>query len=536
MISRSELITLITSAAYVGDEIQAEFGRIPPAFLPMGSSYLIQHQLRQLRARHHKFVSLPTDFELSDPQLELLQTEGVRVIRVNPEKSLGISVFQSILEGCTSPCCQLEILHGDTLVTSPPLPQADTVSVSAVKEQYNWGLVSATNEGVITAVGDVQMGKNLSHTSKILSGYFFFADTWEFVKSLTSTDFKFVHAIHHYAQKKVLIASMNIETLDFGHLKTLFASRKQFAATRHFNSLSIDDYFVRKRSTDIRKIAAEANWLRSIPGDLKPFTVRLIEDEAGDKQGEYQTLYSSYPTVAELYLAKSPTMLWRRVLDSCQEFLRRARLHSKKEEISSFKWLVIDKLHERIRDYPSFLPSMHEQLRMNGNSVGTLHEIVNCLETIISKAPELPSCIMHGDFCFSNMLFDSRIDRIQLIDPRGLIKDEITIYGDVRYDIAKLGHSILGRYDQIMAEGLRSSGTRTGLILEIPTDPRRELLEDMFLDSSVSDIPFESDEVSAAIVSLFLSMIPLHPEDPSKQTTMFANALRLYLKLVIKEA
>lgn len=530
MISSTKLITLITSAAYVGDEIQAEFGRIPPAFLPLGSSYLIQHQLRQLRDRHDIFVSLPTDFELSDPQLELLQTERVRVIRVNPEKSLGISVFQSILE--TSAGRPLEILHGDTLVMSPPLPEDDSVSVSVVKEQYMWGLVSVTKKGVITAVNETQTGKNLTETAQMLSGYFFFADSWQFIKSLTAMDFNFVQAINDYAQKNLLIAIKDIETLDCGHIKTLYASRRQFAATRHFNSLSIDNYFVCKSSTDIRKIAAEANWLRSIPGELKPFTARIVEGQEGNKPGEYRTLYSSYPTVAELYLAQPSIMAWRRVMDSCCEFLRRAQMHSKKEKPSPFKWLVIDKLRERITDYPSFLPSMHEPLRINGKSVGTLHEIVNQLQTVISAAPELPSCVMHGDFCFSNMLFDSRVDRILLIDPRGLIGDEITIYGDVRYDIAKLGHSILGRYDQIMAEGLRSRGSRTELILEIPTDTRRELLEQIFLDSSIDDISFSADEIHAAIVSLFLSMIPLHADDPSKQKTMFANAIRLYFRLI----
>jgi hypothetical protein len=525
VITSSEVNTLITSAAYVGEEMQAEFGRIPPAFLPIGSAYLAQHQLRYLRDRHRKFISLPTDFELSEPQQRLLENEVVRVVRVNPERSLGMSVFQAILE--IGPGSPLEIHHGDTLVISPPAPQVDAVSVDAVTEQYKWGLVS-TSQGRVTGVHDAAASDTLTEDSQMLSGYFFFEDTWEFLRCLTRQDFSFVRALDDYAQVRTVLAQRQIETLDCGHLKTLYASRRGLAATRHFNSLDIDGYFVRKRSRDHRKIDAEANWFRSLPSELQPFTARLIEDRERNSEGEYCTLYSSYPTVAELYLARSSTLVWRRVLDSCIEFLTRAYRHTAPNSASPFKWLVIDKLHERLRDYPRFLPSMSEPLGINGQDMGTLESIVNYLESVISRAPDHPCCVMHGDFCFSNMLFDLRTDRIVLIDPRGLIGKEATIYGDVRYDVAKLGHSIVGRYDQIMVEGLRAGGSGAELTLEIPADRRRDWLEEMFLAARVADLSFDSAEVKAAVVSLFLSMIPLHAEDPARQTVLFANGLRLF--------
>ena len=522
----SEISTLITSGAYVGDEMQAEFGRIPPAFLPIGSLYLVQHQLRYLRDRGNKFISLPADFELSEPQRRLLENEQVSVIRVDPEKSLGMSVFQAILE--IGPGCPLEIIHGDTLVVSPPSPQADSVSVDSATEQYKWGLVSTSGDRV-TEVYDAGAGENLTEDSQILSGYFFFEETWEFLRCLMSRDFRFVRAINEYAQRRKILAQTKMRTLDCGHLKTLYASRRQLAATRHFNSLGIDDYFVRKRSSDHRKIDAEANWLRSVPSELQPFTARLIEDDQGKSPGEYCTLYSSYPTVAELYLAQSSRLVWRRVLDSCLDFLDRAYRHTALDRVSPFKWLVIDKLHERLQEYPGFLPSMREPLRINGEDVGSLESILDHLEAVVSMAPELPSCVMHGDFCFSNILFDLRADRIVLIDPRGLVGDETTLYGDVRYDIAKLGHSILGRYDQIMGEHLVAEQPgNASFELQVPNDPLRDWLEAQFLASQIAEVPFNAATIQAAIVSLFLSMIPLHQESQSRQATLFANALRLY--------
>lgn len=525
MMKSSGFNTLITSAAYIGEEMQAEFGRIPPAFLPIGSAYLVQHQLRYLRDRNRKFISLPAGFELSEPQLLLLQNENIGLIRVNSEKSLGMSIFQAILE--IGPGSPLEILHGDTLVISPPLPQTDAVSIDTVTEEYEWGLVSTTHDQV-SKIYDPAASEGLTEHSQVLSGYFFFEDTWELLKCLTRQDFNLMRAINDYAKAKKLIAMREIETLDCGHLKTLYASRRRLATTRHFNSLVVDDYLVSKRSCDHLKMAAEANWLRSIPSDLQPFSVRLIEDNAEHLLGEYRTLYSSYPTIAELYLAQSSSIIWRKVLNSCTEFLGRAFQHKAPDTSSPFKWLVIDKLRERIQAYPAFLPPFREPLRINGYSVGTLESIVDHLEAVVSSAPELPSCVMHGDFCFSNILFDLRADRILLIDPRGLIGDEMTIYGDVRYDIAKLAHSILGRYDQIMAEDLRSVGNGVEFTLEIPFDPRRVRLEEMFLSAQVGGISFAALEIKAAMIALFLSMIPLHKEDAGRQKTLFANGLRLY--------
>lgn len=36
---------LIMSGAYVGQELESEFGRIPPSFLPLGNRRLFQHQV-----------------------------------------------------------------------------------------------------------------------------------------------------------------------------------------------------------------------------------------------------------------------------------------------------------------------------------------------------------------------------------------------------------------------------------------------------------------------------------------------------------
>ena len=57
--------------------------------------------------------------------------------------------------------------------------------------------------------------------------------------------------------------------------------------------------------------------------------------------------------------------------------------------------------------------------------------------------------IVHGDLAFSNILYSPRNTIFKFIDPRGNFVID-TIYGDYRYDLAKLRHCYHGRYDEII--------------------------------------------------------------------------------------
>ena len=58
---------------------------------------------------------------------------------------------------------------------------------------------------------------------------------------------------------------------------------------------------------------------------------------------------------------------------------------------------------------------------------------------------------IHGDFCFSNLLYDCKVRLVKMIDPRGEFGVP-GIFGDRRYDLAKLAHSYAGGYDFIVAD------------------------------------------------------------------------------------
>ena len=58
---------LITSGAYVESELAAEFGRIPPAFLPVGNRRLYTYQIGQFGRLHERVcLTVPDDFRLDE--------------------------------------------------------------------------------------------------------------------------------------------------------------------------------------------------------------------------------------------------------------------------------------------------------------------------------------------------------------------------------------------------------------------------------------------------------------------------------------
>ena len=157
----------------------------------------------------------------------------------------------------------------------------------------------------------------------------------------------------------------------------------------------------------------------------------------------------------------------------------------------------------------------------------SIDKLVEFYDKYIDKDSYKYNSIMHGDLCFSNILYDSRSNHIKLIDPRGVDnKNNISIYGDWRYDVAKLAHSVIGKYDFIIANRFKykeNSSTDIEFDIEYDNLYKVEELDEYF------DKFFDFKVYYPIMINLFLSMIPLHSDNNLRQKAMLANALKLYL-------
>lgn len=536
MTDEARPFVLVNSGAYAAQELCAEFGALPPAFLPVGLGRLYELQARVLEPLGAELLlTLPESFDLSAWDNERLHTLGFSVLRTPDDLSLGAALIYALGHVGFSER-RLRILHGDTLVSGIDLTLDDVVAVAEGGDGYHWGqaklsLLAGTVEGVAPPAE-----ASAAASGPRLCGYFAFTSTASFAAKLAMANGDFYGALNRQAAESTLRAVTPRQWLDFGHVQTYFRSRHTVTTERAFNSLEIGDAYVRKRSASAAaKLRAEARWLREVPPRVAPFCARLLDEGEDQASYFYDSEYEYMPTLAELYVFGRVTpSSWARILNSCADFVAASVAEGRGAEVNGlFSRLAVDKTAERLEVLAKQIDlDLDAPNRLNGRPAPPLRHCLETIGAVLEGCGDAPS-VMHGDFCFSNILYSFRTDRIRLIDPRGLTdRGDFSLYGDCRYDLAKLMHSLCGEYDVIMAG--QYEGGRTGpqsFELTLSAEPWRAQVEAMARSLTMGGIRLDSRVVWAAMTSLFLSMPPLHADRPDRQAAFVANALRLHLEL-----
>ena len=525
-------IWLITSGAYVSQELAIEFGNLPPVLLPVGVKRLYEYQLERLGAGHRLFLTLPEAYVIGEHDQARLDELGVTVLAVPEGLSLGESIVFA-LNLISLPDQPVRILHGDTLIDGLDVSKLDHIGVADAGADYTWAEVQL-EDGVITSMTTVVAGTPGEQRAPIACGWFSFSSSAALVRNLTRARGDFLRGITLYGTDHPLRVLPVLAWYDFGHVGTFFRSRRLLVSSRAFNSLHIDGLVARKSSDDIAKMRAEADWLRSVPPRVRLYSARLIDAGEDGGRGFYETEYAYLPTLGELFVFGTlgrPS--WMRILKSCRAFLDACvTAHGPDSADVALRALAETKTIERLiefRDQAGF--DIHGDLRFEGKPVPSMAQIADMIAARIDFATGRRAIVMHGDFCFSNILYNSRVERIQVIDPRGYTKNgDRTIFGDLRYDLAKLSHSVFGRYDQIIAGRYAMSAQgNSDFSISFEAAAHHPWLEAAMREMVIDGVAAHGQDVRALTIGLFLAMLPLHADRPDRQRAFIANALRLFV-------
>jgi Phosphotransferase enzyme family len=514
-------VIVITSAAYVDSELQSEFGRLPPAFLPVGNRRLFLRQFAVLQARFPGeaiYLSLPESYAIPHRDVRALQAQAVQVLRVPDGLTLADSVLFSINtignygEG-------LRILHGDTLIEDLP-PAWDCLCVAESADDYDWHVDQGPDAG-----------------TRVWCGYFAFHSVGRLAKCLVAARGAFEKAVSAYDEACYLERVHTEKWSDFGHVNTFYRSRAQITTQRAFNDLAIGDRRVRKTGRPAEKIKAEAQWFGALPPRLRVYAPQLLDHGpvAPDGYG-YELEYLCMAPLNELYVhGCNSTAFWSRVFKHLADWLAACQsavtLSDSQRQVvaEDSRGMLAEKTRARMNAYADGCGlSVSAPTRLNGRALPSLSVILErCIEAA-ARVPLVPG-VMHGDLCLSNILFDTRSDCIKVIDPRGLnFRGEARLVGDLRYDLAKLAHSVLGLYDYIVADAFDiDEGTGLDFQLRIHADEDAAAIQKLFAGLPLLN-GMTARHVAPITVMLFLSMLPLHQDTPRRQRAMLANALRLY--------
>lgn len=517
---------LISSAAYIASELKSEFGELPPAFLPVGNKRIFEHQtnlLKNIFPNEQIFISIPQSFLLSSCDKYLFEKLGVKFVSVLDDLSLCDSILYSINSiGNYTDC--IRILHGDTLIYDLPT-DLNCIAVGESQGEYQW-----------------YIDESIKGSYKAWAGYFSFDSINVLAKALIFARGNFEKAVIKYDVKKPLSRIAVNDWLDFDHINNFYKSRSKITTQRSFNSLIIKNNRVYKSGVPALKIKAESYWFENLPYQLKTYIPQFLNSGVSKKGSFfYEIEYIYCAPLNEMYVyGKHNCFFWEKIFlhvkswfDSSSNVFSEIFTSDESSKISKdFYELVNKKTKDRLRVYADKNNiDLEKKFILNGSELPSLNCILNECLSRIKLLKDCPG-ILHGDLCFSNILLDTRSDSIKLLDPRGLnSKNEISITGDLKYDLAKLMHSVVGMYDYIIADTYTLSKiNQFNYDFYIHSDPVIDEVQNAFVNFQFLD-NVSTKDILPICVLLFLSMLPLHSDRPDRQDAMLANALRLYLMM-----
>lgn len=323
---------------------------------------------------------------------------------------------------------------------------------------------------------------------------------------------------------------------DIGHADNYYIAKTNVAA-RSFNTIKIDDKrgIIKKTSNNKEKLINEIKWYLKIPDKLQYLLPRIYNYSLSLYSPYVSMEYYGYDTLHESLLfgnlsEKKWKQIFEKILFSIND-MEQYKLYCEKDAL----YCALDDMYikktcsrlEQLRLDNNFKDFFSENIIINDKIYKPLQYYIDILPKIVYEYIIIPFSgnfnIIHGDLCFSNILIESTYNFIRVIDPRGKF-GEYDIYGDSRYEIAKLLHTLEGNYDQIIEDMFFLNVNKTKIDFKIKKNLCYVL--DIFLDV-FKDKLYDLQVIRIIESLLFLSMIPLHNDNINRQYAMLATGIIL---------
>lgn len=510
------------------------------ALLPLQGKPIIWWQLDNLRKHNIDnfiIVVCKENKKLIDYINNILKESfKIKLVLINKNKNILSSLKYGLLNSEINK--PTRVILGDTYIPESISSEKDVLYTS--KEFFtseNWCLIE--NSGKALQFFDKM--PNIDVTNKeVLVGYYSFSDTKCLLNCCINSRLllkkEISTALIAYQKEHKLTTKLIKDWYDLGHTSGIIKTKNILFSTRDFNSISVNSKIgiLTKTSTKIQKLEDEAFWFNNIPEELKILTPRFINFEKdNDKAKLTQELYG-YPSLQELYLSGSVNVEdWKYIIELLFDLHKNFEKYTKQPDEEMLMWLYWEKTQERLEELKlqdSYWEGNinFEQIRINGKEYKGLNILLPLIKKYAEKISQNHTqTIVHGDYCFSNILFDSSNYSFRLIDPRGRMNKEATIYGDPRYDIAKLRHSVCGLYDFIVQGLFRIDKSDKEYEYKYKIlSPDYSIFEKMF-DTITEKNGFNPKEIKFIEGLLFLSMLPLHKDDFNRQKCLYLKSVQL---------
>lgn len=273
--------------------------------------------------------------------------------------------------------------------------------------------------------------------------------------------------------------------------KNMKFNEVSLAGTREFGLLSEYQKLSQEKCRPFNKITIEGDTLTKTPVDSQGMGLakreaawyehaRSLNISAVPKIYETKPLKMEYIKGRNIYECDLSYEEKRNILQSLTDALK--TLHNY-ESINadpfSVKEAYYNKTIARISKIQDMVPFARDRyITINGRKCKNVfyhkHELEKCIDDL--KCDNF--CFIHGDCTFSNLMLREDKSPV-LIDPRGYF-GFTELFGDVRYDWAKLYYSIVGNYDRFNLKDFRLDINENNVDLKISSNHWEDMEDDFF--------------------------------------------------------
>lgn len=305
--------------------------------------------------------------------------------------------------------------------------------------------------------------------------------------------------------------------------------------TRYYNKINLDPQKgVIIKTSNTERFDNEISYYKSIPHDLRIFFPRLIDvslEIDGGQSAEFE--YFPYNTLDKFYA--STLNEWKIIASQIKYILNK---FAEQKPLGNYpyeqsrKEMYIDKT---INECTSLIKNNKffsdlektKKLWINGAEYDNFLVIWDRIKQIIEKeliekAPE--ACMVHGDCCMNNILVHIHKNQayIRMIDPRGSWGPK-GLWGDLRYDWAKLYHSFDGKYELIVNDQYTLYNEGNKFVYAFPHDfnNAKQAIEEV-MPQNVSQL-----ECKLIQATIYIGMVQRHKDSIDRQKIMYCTGIKM---------
>lgn len=531
---------IIPSAKLVSENLQ-NLGKLPAIVYPVNQRPVFDYLYKEYKGASFRIIA----FENASAIHRRLSNYKTEILDLDKLGDLGSTVYKGIknLSG------EGIINFADTIVEDNITKfKGDAFFYSEDIPSDTWTFFEERN-GEITNISDKQ-AESTDDLKKLFVGVFKFSHL-EYFKSCLEHAFKepnssistFYYALMKYSKKYPFKSIQTKNWFDIGHADKYFSSQLEVKA-REFNHIKIDKDrgILTKTSDSVDKFIGEIKWYLKLPADIEYVRPRIFSYSTSYTHPSVSMEYYAYHTIHELFLYGDLTKsqwsdIFKRIKFVYHDFKRyTVKDHDKIKPALKSMYLTktIDRLN-KLKDDKHFSKFFTSPIYINNEKYKSLNEVEDILKQVIpKKLYDVDQFnIIHGDLCFANIMIDNNYNFVKIIDPRGKFGD-FDIYGDPRYELAKLFHSVDGKYDFIIKDlfDINYDLENTTINYHINDSVRDFNLYKLFTDVFDDEIGDDLPKIELIEALLFLSMIPLHGENIKHQLTMLGTGLNILNRTV----